>query len=667
IPEIKTIFSVIAGRDGSRSFRGDHDDRWGNSYSNKSRGQRGQRNGRRGSFRNFNPGSSRYRNRPDNSNVDEDGDVAMGGDTSGGSRTQRYNPYGGHRSRGSNQGRGGRNRGGRQNQVQKSDKWFRIMVPFGASMTKEELFSLINSEIKGPFEPIKYSTDEKRSYFYLKGVDMAESLKLISRRITKPDGHKLIFHVSPSPPPAESTIDEAIVEKLKFRMSERYDPSSQVLNLSDFSNDDSLSKESIFLPLNRVSTMSAVTKIIGEHIPELSGLDVSNNKLLSLSHMADLVKAAPNVELLNLGHNQLRSIDELEKLKGWVNIVELTLNGNDFCSSYSNPGLYIRAVRKTFPKVVKLDGTVYPPPITFDLDTNLSLPVSKGSYLLNDEVQTLVVTFIKEFYSIYDSDRRRELMPAYHEKAQFSYSVVKNPLLERQVGLTNYLDDSRNLKIIGHYDAEKLSKKIKTGSLTVISCLENLPKTTHDINSFKVDVCRAIPTMLCFILQGVFKENESRSDKPVLRSFSRTFITVPSGPGMVIINDMLSISNASLEQTRNAFKGAAPTPSSSPVSSSQLPAASLSTSQLPGAPIVQLPTRSLSAGQLPSQPPVFLSTEQQQMVENFCIQSKMNHQFSLICLQDNGWDYQRAAQNFNDLHNQGKIPAEAFVKLESNI
>lgn len=69
---------------------------------------------------------------------------------------------------------------------------------------------------------------------------------------------------------------------------------------------------------------------------------MSSNKLLSLGHLADLVKAAPNVESLNLGHNQLRSIEELEKLKGWVNIVELTLNGNDFCSSYSNPGLYIR-------------------------------------------------------------------------------------------------------------------------------------------------------------------------------------------------------------------------------------------------------------------------------------------------------------------------------------
>ncbi|CAL1544423.1 unnamed protein product [Lymnaea stagnalis] len=654
-------FSVVAGRDGSRSFKGDHDDRWNNNVSNRGsnynrgppRGNRGSRNNRRSGYRNFNAGSSRFRNRLEN--VDEDGDVSMAGDSSGRGQGSRFNPYGNNRSRarGNNRGgRGGNNRGldpaakSAAATYRKTESWFKIMIPFGAALPQDELFKMIISNIDGPFDPIKYSTDEKRAYFFVKGVEMADSLRAISRRIKKPDGHLLIFHVSPSQPPVDPVVDKATIEKLKIRMSDRYDPSTQVLNLSALFSDDVLTQENIFLPLNRASTMAAVTKIIGENIPELVGLDVSKNKLLSLGHLTDLVKVTPNVQSLNLGENQLRSIDELDKLKGWQNIVEVVLKGNDLCKNFSNQGAYISAVRKTFPKVVKLDGTDYPPPITFDLETNLVLPPCKESYFINDDIKGLVVTFIKEYYSIYDSDRRKELMPAYHDNAQFSICSVNNPLLERQIGFKSYYDDSRNLKKIGHFDAEKLAKKIKTGVLSVISTLENLPKTTHDVNSFKVDVCTATPTMLCFILQGVFKEIDARSDKPLIRSFCRSFITVPSGPGMVITNDMLTISNAGIEQTRNAFKEAAPTPSSSPVSSSQYSAG---------------PSTSQNAARPPAP---FLSPEKMHMLENFVAQSNMNPEFSLKCLEENNWDYLKAGQVFTDLNNQGRIPPEAFVKSE---
>ncbi|CAG5136897.1 unnamed protein product, partial [Candidula unifasciata] len=620
----------------------DHDDRWSGNSDRGPRGrgyQRGNRRGGGGRFRHVNPNAMRYR-KPYGANEDEDGDISMAGDSG---RNSRDKLYGGRYGRYSN-------RSYRGNATSSGDKraetWFKVMVPFGSAITRDELYSLIKTQIEGPFEPFSYSTDERRAYFYVKGMAAAESLRSISRRITKPDGHKIVFHVTESQAPAEHAIDESTMEKLKVRMSDRYDPSTQLLNLSAFYLDEGLQNLNIFLPLNRATTMAAVTKIVGEYIPELSGLDISKNRILSLGHMVDLVKAAPNVVSLNLGHNQIRSLEELDKLKGWTNITELVLDGNDLCNNYSSETNYISAVRKKFPKVVKLDGKDLPPPITFDLETIVTLPPSKGNYFVNDEVQNLVVLFIKEYYTIFDSDKRRDLMPAYHENAQFSLFVGRNLLLDRQPGFNNFFDDSRNLKKIGHFDSEKLNKKIKTGVLSVVSCLEALPKTTHDMNSFVVDVSLATPTMITFSWQGVFRENDSRTDRPTIRTFSRTFITVPSGPGMVIINDLWTISNATNEQIKNAFKSAAPTPSSSPV---------------PSIPSVAGPSTSQSPSPVPALTPVQL-----QMVDSFVVHSGMNPQFSLRCLQENGWDYLKAGQVFTDLNSQGKIPPEAFVKVELN-
>ncbi|BFZ07487.1 hypothetical protein BsWGS_10526 [Bradybaena similaris] len=639
--------SVTTSRDGARYFRGDHDDRWsGNSY----RGPRGRgypRGNRRGGrWRHLNPDSLRYR-KPYGGNEDEDGDVSMAGDTRGRypSNNQSWRP---RNSRFIRPPRGSASSFAER--YKNPDTWFKVMIPFGSKIGRDELYSLIKPHFQGSFEPFNFTTDEKRAYFYVKGSIAADNIRVISRRLSRSDGHKIVFHVAPSEPPAEHAVDAETMEKLKLRMSDRYDPSTQLLNLSNLHVDEGLLASNIYLPLNRVSTMAAVTKIVAEYIPELSGLDISKNRILSLGHMCDLVKAAPNVTSLNLGHNQIRTLDELDKLKGWTNITELILDGNDLCNKFSNENVYISAVRKKFPKVVKLDGKDLPPPITFDLEPILTLPATKGSYFVNDEVQNLVVLFVKEYYTLFDSDKRRELMPAYHENAQFSYFAAKNILLDRQPAINNYFDDSRNLKRIGHIGSEKLNKKIKTGVLSVISCLEALPKTTHDMNSFVVDVSLATPTMITFSLQGLFRENENRSDRTTIRTFSRTFITVPSGPGMVIINDLWTISNASNEQIKNAFKSAAPTPSSSPVPSSQNVAG-------PSTQTVQSPS-----------PVPFLSPAQIQiMVDTFSAQSGMNAEFSLKCLQENGWDYPRAAQVFADLHSQGKIPAEAFMKADISV
>lgn len=69
-------------------------------------------------------------------------------------------------------------------------------------------------------------------------------------------------------------------------MSDRYDPTTQALNLGHFLTDEGL-------PLNQMSTTAAKRKVVVDYIPELSLLDVSNN-VIYLNIFLDLVKAVPS-------------------------------------------------------------------------------------------------------------------------------------------------------------------------------------------------------------------------------------------------------------------------------------------------------------------------------------------------------------------------------------
>ncbi|CAJ0936683.1 unnamed protein product [Ranitomeya imitator] len=116
---------------------------------------------------------------------------------------------------------------------------------------------------------------------------------------------------------------------------------------------------------------------------------------------------------------------------------------------------------------------------------------------------------------------------------------------------------------------------------------------------------------------------EGQSNDPV-RAFTRVFIAVPgSDGGLLLVNDEQFIRNATTEEIRKAFATPAPTPSSSPV-------------------------------------PV-LATVPQDLVQAFSLFSSMNSEWSQKCLQDNGWDFEQAAQIFMKLKAEGKIPEIAFI------
>lgn len=482
---------------------------------------------------------------------------------------------------------------------------------------------MIQSKCSVPFTPIEFHYENTRAQFFVEDASTASALKAVNCKILDQENRRISIIINPSQPPRTvlNELKPEQIEQLKLVMSKRYDGSQQVLDLKGLRLDTDLVAQNIDVILNRRNCMAATLRIIEENIPELLSLNLSSNKLYRLDDMSSIVQKAPNLKILNLSGNGLKSERELDKVKG-LKLEELWLEGNPLCDTFRDQSTYISAIRERFPKLLRLDGHELPPPIAFDIDAPTMLPPCKGSYFGTEALKNLVLHFLQQYYAIYDSGNRQRLLDAYHDGACCSLSIPFNPQNPARSSLGEYFKDSRNVKKLK--DPTLRFRLLKHTRLNVVAFLNELPKTQHDVNSFVVDISAQTNTLLCFSVNGVFKEVDGKS-RDSLRAFTRTFVAVPaSTSGLCIVNDELFVRNASPDEIQRAFAMPAPTPSSSPV-----------------------PT---------------LSPEQQEMLQAFSARSGMNLEWSQKCLQDNNWDYTRSAQAFTHLKAKGEIPEVAFMK-----
>ncbi|KAL4623006.1 nuclear RNA export factor 1 isoform X1, partial [Arapaima gigas] len=607
----------------------EHDDRVGGPQFRNRKG-RGPFRGRMYSEQSTRP---RHRGAPGGSTPgprarleDDDGDVAMNDSSS---QDGSSNPYGrqnrrgnnrfdrdrrggnegGHRTGGGGAGAGGGGGGGRRS-------WFKMTIPHGKKYDKKWLLTALQNLCSMPFTPVHYHTEGNRVQFYIDDASTANALSKVSRKITDTEGYKVSVLMNPCPPPSfiltELKLED--LEHLKQCMANRFDGSQQALDLNSIRTDPDLVSQNIEVVLNRKNCMQAVIKIIEENIPELASLNLSNNRLYKLDDLAELVGKVPNLKTLNLSQNELKTERELDKVKGFK-LVELWLDRNPLCDYFKDQASYVSAVRERFPRLLKLDGHDLPPPIGFDVEAPTTLPPCKGSYFFSDEIKSLILRFLQQYYSIYDSGDRQPLLDAYHDGASFSLSIpfsIQNP---SRCSLGEYHKDSRNIKKLK--DPTTRFRLLKHTRLNVVAFLNELPKTQHDIASFTVDVSTYMVTenSATFLFLSLHC-NLCKHSSCLLIPSPSIFIS------LCIVNDELFVRNATTEEIRKAFAAPAPTPSSSPV-----------------------PT---------------LSAPQQEMLSSFSQKSGMNLEWSQKCLQDNDWDFNRAAQIFTQLKAEGKIPDVAF-------
>jgi len=157
------------------------------------------------------------------------------------------------------------------------------------------------------------------------------------------------------------------------------------------------------------------------------------------------------------------------------------------------------------------------------------------------------------------------------------------------------------------------------------------PLTKHDGKSFHVDVISTANNRAIFTVNGLYREIEQSPHGPV-RTFQRTFTCTQTPTGVLIIADHIMIINATDTQVSNMTRTAPPTNSSASVTME---------SQNDSAPSTDV---------------------QNQLIQKFSQESGMNIEYSRLCLFENEWNYNKAAQKFQDLQKMNSIPPEAFKK-----
>ncbi|GFT22244.1 nuclear RNA export factor 1 [Nephila pilipes] len=555
-----------------------------------------------------------------------DADVEMMGPHNSASE-RRYNPYGPrqHNSRKKYKKQtGNKSKHSHNHHDRDAFSWYKIQIPHGKKSGKIFILKSLQSVCDGPIVPVNFQFNGNFAEFFISDHAVAHQAKRANRKITTPDGFKLIVNVMRCSAPTCS-IDVESEELIKNCMSSRYDAISHTLNLTKFHNDPSMKANGLFVPLNKPVVLTTVAKIIKEHIPELEVIDLSDNRLYSIDSLNALVPVCKQLKSLILRNNKLRTVSELNCLKG-LEVTDLILDGNPLCDDFKDRATYISAVRDRFPKLISLDGHNLPAPIGFDLGPE-TFPVSKKSFFAADDVKDLVIQFLDQYYTIYDSGDRSKLLDAYHDQANFSLCLSKHSHKSSNGTLASYNLDNRNLLKVTEYGQR--FKLLKQGKLSIVNALSELPQTMHDPTSFSVDIFHISPGLMSFSVVGVFKEVGADINNATLKTFSRTYVVVAQGHGFVITNETLFIAHASQDQQAKAFKVPAPTPSPSPAPSTEEKSAN----------------------------------EKQLLVIELSKQTGMNLEFSTKCLEENDWDPQRAFAVFLKFQTEGKLPPEAFITI----
>ena len=361
---------------------------------------------------------------------------------------------------------------------------------------------------------------------------------------------------------------------MKTVMAKRYMSNVKALDLKAFHTDSSFIGEPVYTPIARSVVLHEIIKIIGQEIPDVEAIDFSSNRLPSLHQFKKLFDSANKIRILYFSDNRLANIDELKYLKSLKHLSEIKIDGNLAIEKRLGADVDMkRAAQKLLPSLQTINGDSNLPKVILFEDeddaSEIKLPTSQQKMLgqsVDGKVDNLVGQFLEQYFKIFDSDNRLPLEAAYHQEAMFSISLAHEPGSSNKVStrlLSEFQGDIRNLLVVKNMT--KRFKLLRKGKLSVMDYLaNNFPITKHDLSSFTLDIPFVVSSELLdagngFIgpitVSGTFQQCDSSTDlsrgaqnELLYQHFNHTFILVPQGQGIVIINEILVIRPLSTRQ-----------------------------------------------------------------------------------------------------------------------
>ncbi|XP_015791781.1 nuclear RNA export factor 1 [Tetranychus urticae] len=547
-----------------------------------------------------------------------------------------------------------------------NESWFKIVIPRGAKCPKEHLMTSLQQNMSLPLMALNFHAESNTVVFFVQGGDQMQAIRACSRRIYDNNGYALTINVQPSQIPVPP-INKMVEDKISDALKGRYNYSLRSLYLNSFSQEPSLLEANLYIPLSRPSVFNLVVEKIRKEYSEIVGLSVADNKLTSLQPLSHLQSICKNLKALDISKNKIRSISELDNIKG-LDLIEIAIEGNPFANaaafSESEKSALVSSLRTRFPKLAKLDGTDLPPAIGFDVGDSDDIPPSYGHHIPN-EIKNFVAEFLDQYFKIYDSDDRRPMLAAYHDQAVFSYSIGRT---DNKINTftQSMIAGSRNLLRIRE-EGEAKTELLHVGGSAIVEALMSMPRTKHAPSLMKIDVPFYFQqNFFVVVVNGVFKEFTKKQVHT--RAFGRTFIIVPQGQGFVIINDILVITNATVEQVQKFSRSLENDSIITCIKEDRFGADCLESLNLgldQGFNLnqqIQPQMAQMQPQPVQTQPILLDQAAKDSMVQQFCSLTNMNLQFSTQCLEENAYDLQKSFEVFEQLNKQGAIPAAAFVQ-----
>ena len=426
-------------------------------------------------------------------------------------------------------------------------------------------------------------------------------------------------------------------DRIREILSTRYDGNLKLLNLSGLGQDRGLVQMGMFDAKNRISKLFPVLMVVCDRLfssaeekrNAIVSVTLTDNDLDTISNITTLAQTFPDLQNLDLSRNR---IADLRALEGWRwkfrSLKNLKISGNPLEDIVPN---YALEIAKWFPTLQVLNDVQIRSPAETAVqirgnDQVLPIPISGPDFR---DVSQIGENFVRQFFSLYDTDRATLANLFYDEQSVYSLSInVSAPRLELQTSSSPFpqatFKQSRNLVKMKSLHGQMA--RLFRGVEAIKSLWTDLPPTKHpdlatQTAKYLVD-CHPVSGLrdpngmasrgvdgLTLMVHGEFEEQESPQQPKIQRSFSRVFVLgpgLPTGPLIRVISEMLVL---------RAW---------SPLA---LPKIGPDASVVAGKSEVEL--------------------KQEDILRHLVILTQMTPEYASLCLEETGWDLDQAIVAFN--------------------
>lgn len=457
----------------------------------------------------------------------------------------------------------------------------------------------------------------------------------------------------------DNEAKQSTIEMLAGLLQRRYILETKLLDLSALGQDEILQASQIFDSSSTTSKFfPALMKVLEQQFEKshekhmaIESVSLAGNELTNLSIVTTLAQTLPQLRNLDLSNNKFTQMADIEVWKRrFPKLDHLVIANNPI--EQAEPEL-AKTLISWYPKLRMLNSIQ----VRTDEEAargsqTVALPFPIKSPFFQDEGQ-IAETFIRTFFSGFDSDRSSLAQMYYDDRSTFSFAVNTSALRDPQdtdntssQSFDSFIKASRNLRKITHLPARQ--SRLHKGTQAIIDAWSIFPVTRHpdlatEAKKWLIE-CQLQPGLpdptgqspggvdgFLITIHGEFEEmNVATGQSNCKRSFDRTFIVGPGGPnGIRVLNDMLTL--------RRYGGSQAYTPDAASVSSVAQP-------QQAATPVL----------------PTGLTPEiAQQMVLELQKQTNMVALYAKDCLEQVTWNFDRALEVFSAV--KATLPPSAFA------